>query len=158
MSTLFIYYLIYFFLSDVTRPKKVRTIHAGPIPQNRTVFKPAGIPFNMLQVSNLTVEEFEAVRLVDLEMKSQVEAAELMEISQPTISRILTSGHMKIADAIVNGKALKIDGGDFKFIFRGFGCIGCKREWEVPEDDAHAPEACPYCKSQDIYSLKRERL
>ncbi len=57
-----------------------------------------------------------------------MEAADLMEISQPTISRILTSGHMKIADAIVNGKALKIEGGDFKFIFRGFGCIGCKRE------------------------------
>ncbi len=87
-----------------------------------------------------------------------MEAADLMEISQPTISRILTSGHMKIADAIVNGKALKIEGGDFKFIFRGFGCIGCKREWELPEDNAHAPDECPYCKSQDIYSLKRERL
>jgi len=52
--------------------------------------------------------EFEAVRLVDLEEVEQKKAGEKMQISQPTLSRILKSGRKKIADAIVNGKAIRI--------------------------------------------------
>jgi uncharacterized protein len=71
-------------------------------------FKPAGIPLKQLEEINLTLPEFEAIRLIDFEEISQEEAAEKMEVSQPTLSRILKSGRKKISEAIINGKAIKI--------------------------------------------------
>jgi uncharacterized protein len=62
-----------------------------------------------LEESELSLPEFESIRLVDLENVSQEIAGETMEISQSTLSRILKSGRKKIADAIVNGKAIKIE-------------------------------------------------
>ena len=62
-----------------------------------------------LEESQLSLPEFEAIRLVDLQDVSQEIAGEKMEISQSTLSRILKSGRKKIADAIVNGKAIKIE-------------------------------------------------
>ncbi|MFP4005736.1 MAG: DUF134 domain-containing protein [Candidatus Hadarchaeia archaeon] len=64
----------------------------------------------------LMVEEFEAIRLNDLEGKSQKEAAKEMGISQPTFHRTLVSAREKIADALVNGKAIKIKGGNYEFV------------------------------------------
>lgn len=64
----------------------------------------------------LKVEEFEAVRLKDFEGYTQVEAAEEMDVSQPTFSRILDSARRKIASAMVEEKALRIEGGDYKMV------------------------------------------
>lgn len=69
----------------------------------------------------LNVDEFEAVRLKDLEGLEQEECAKKMNISQPTFHRLALSARKKIADGIVNGKALKIDGGNFKIIGKGKG-------------------------------------
>jgi predicted DNA-binding protein (UPF0251 family) len=69
-----------------------------------------------LPINTLTIVEFEAIRLIDAEDKSQNDAAALMKISQPTISRILNAARKKVADALVNGKGIKIEGGDFKFV------------------------------------------
>jgi len=88
---------------------------------NVTYFKPAGIRMIDLEESILTVDEFEAVRLKDLEGLEQEEAAKKMNISQPTFHRLLSSARKKIADSIVNGKALKIEGGNFKVMGRGRG-------------------------------------
>jgi uncharacterized protein len=63
----------------------------------------------------LTLEEHEVVRLIDLENIEQSKAGEMMKISQPTLSRILKSARKKIADAIISGKAIKIEGGNYKF-------------------------------------------
>jgi predicted DNA-binding protein (UPF0251 family) len=62
---------------------------------------------------SLAVEEFEAVRLKDLEGLDQVKAAATMNVSQPTFHRVLDSAHRKIADALVRGKAIKIEGGEY---------------------------------------------
>ena len=62
----------------------------------------------------LHVDEFEAVRLKDLGGFEQSECAKKMKISQPTFNRLIVSARKKIADAIVNGKAIKIEGGNFK--------------------------------------------
>jgi predicted DNA-binding protein (UPF0251 family) len=88
---------------------------------NSSYFKPAGIRIIDLEESVLTVDEFEAVRLKDLLNLEQNECAEKMEISQPTFHRLILSARRKIADAIVNGKAIKIEGGNFviKEAFRG---------------------------------------
>ena len=75
---------------------------------NSSYFKPAGIRMIDLEESALTMPEFEAIRLVDLNEVPQDKAAQEMQISQPTLSRILKIGRRKIADAIVNGKAIKI--------------------------------------------------
>ena len=78
-----------------------------------TYFKPAGVRMAGLDDSVLTVDEYEAVRLKDLEGMEQEEAAKKMNISQPTFHRLLLSARKKITDAIVNGKAIKIQGGNY---------------------------------------------
>ncbi len=77
-------------------------------------FKPQGIPMRILEQISLTVDEFEAVRLADLQGLYQADAAERMGISRQTFGRILDSAHQKIADALAHGKALRIEGGSFE--------------------------------------------
>ena len=77
-------------------------------------FKPAGVPANRLKISILTVDEFEALHLKDLETLGQKDAAKKMNISQPTFHRLILSARKKLADAIVKGKAIKIEGGSYK--------------------------------------------
>ena len=79
-----------------------------------TFYKPRGIPLSVLQHVALTVDELEAIRLADLEGLYQEQAAEKMNISRQTFGRIIESAHKKIADALVNGKALAIEGGSYE--------------------------------------------
>jgi len=72
-------------------------------------FKPARIPMKELEVVSLTLEEAEAVRLSDLEDLEQEEAAKKMGVSRRTYWRELQSARKKIADALVNGKAIRIE-------------------------------------------------
>ncbi len=88
------------------RPCKRRRIRGRP---NSNYFKPAGIRLRELEEAVITLAEFEAIRLVDLNQIPQETAAKEMEISQPTLSRILSTGRNKIADAIINGKAIRIN-------------------------------------------------
>ena len=76
---------------------------------NSFYFKPAGIRMIDLDESEISLPEFEAIRLIDFERISQIEAGKKMQVSQSTLSRILFSGRRKIADAIINGKAIKIN-------------------------------------------------
>ena len=90
------------------RPRIRRRIRGRP---SSFYFKPAGIRMIELEESVLTIAEFEAVRLVDLNEVSQDKAGKNMQVSQSTLSRILKSGRKKIADAIVKGKAIRIENG-----------------------------------------------
>jgi len=81
------------------------------VPQVR-YFKPPNIPLSTLSEVVITEDTFEAIRLVDYEGLYQAAAAEVMGISRPTISRILALGRKAIADALVNGKAIRIEGGN----------------------------------------------
>jgi predicted DNA-binding protein (UPF0251 family) len=96
----------------MVRPSRCRRVNLEP---NVTYFKPRGIPMVELEESVLHVDEYEAVRLKDLEGLEQEECAKKMNISQPTFHRLILSARKKIADAIVNGKAIKIEGGNFKY-------------------------------------------
>ncbi len=93
------------------RPRLRRRVKGNP---KITYFKPAGVRMQELEETTLTVEEYEAVRLKDFEGLGQEESAAKMEVSQPTFHRLLLDARKKIADAIVNGKAIKIEGGSFK--------------------------------------------
>ncbi len=75
------------------------------------VFKPIGIPMHGLEEVVMTLDEFEAVRLADLNGLYQAQAATEMGVSRPTFSRIVESAHRKLADALTHGKALRIEGG-----------------------------------------------
>ena len=90
------------------RPFKCRRVFGTP---GVDYFKPRGIPLSVLQEVGLTLDEFEAIRLADLEGLYQEDAAKKMNISRQTFGNTITAAHKKIADAIVNGKALKISGG-----------------------------------------------
>ena len=90
------------------RPKKTRWVKCIP---GERCFKPLCKPLNKLQGVYLTIDEFEAVRLACLEEMKQLDAAKKMKISRPTFSRILTSAQRKIADGLVNIKAIHIEGG-----------------------------------------------
>jgi predicted DNA-binding protein (UPF0251 family) len=92
----------------MVRPRRCRKVFSVP---RFNYFKPTGVKLADLEESLLTVDEFEAVRLKDLEGLEQEEVAKKMGISQPTLHRLLVSARRKIAEAIVNGKAIKIEGG-----------------------------------------------
>jgi uncharacterized protein len=87
------------------RPLKERRICCSP---TAYYFKPAGIPMRILQEVEISWDELEAIRLADLLGLYHDEAAEQMKVSRPTFGRILKSGREKIADSIINGKAIHI--------------------------------------------------
>jgi predicted DNA-binding protein (UPF0251 family) len=95
----------------MSRPLKCRRVAYVP---GITYFKPAGVPLRALEEMQLSVEEAEAIRLKDLEGLEQEQGAEKMNISRPTFQRVLASARQKIADALLNGKAIRIEGGNFE--------------------------------------------
>jgi len=95
------------------RPRRIGRIFFEP---EITYFKPVGIPMLHLQNNILTKEELEAIRLIDLKNTEQNKAAKQMKISQPTFSRLLDSARKKIADSLINAKAIKIQGGIYKMV------------------------------------------
>lgn len=97
------------------RPRIRRRIRRLP---RVNYFKPAGIRMKELQEIVLNCEEFEAIRLVDFEEIGQLKAGKKMNISQPTLSRLLKNGRKKISEAIIQGKAIRICGGDYKICKR----------------------------------------
>lgn len=88
------------------RPCRRRRIMGRP---NAYFFKPAGIRMMELEETTITLAEFEAIRLIDFQEIEQNEASKKMEISQPTLSRLLKSARKKISDAIINGKSIRIE-------------------------------------------------
>lgn len=93
----------------MSRPIVPRCIKFKP---NVWYFKPRGIPLRDLEEIVLLPDELEAIKLYDDDGLEQKMAAEKMNVSQPTFARILQRAHQKIAQAIVKGKAIHIEGGD----------------------------------------------
>ena len=95
------------------RNKCLRFIDNNP---GCTFYKPAGIPMHKLSEVIIHLDEYEAVRLADFEGLYQEDAAKRMNISRQTFGRIIESAHKKIADALINGKAIKIEGRNIEII------------------------------------------
>jgi uncharacterized protein len=107
----------------MARPRLCRRVCFEP---NVVYFKPAGIPMHELKEVKLQIDELEAIRLKDCQGLEQEECAKRMNISQPTFHRLILSARKKIADTILHGKALKIEGGNVEII-KGKGyCKGGK--------------------------------
>lgn len=89
-------------------PRKKCKRHVECIPDTH-FYKPKGIPRCDLEIIPLSIDELEAIRLADLEGMYQETAAEKMKVSRQTFGRIISEAHKKIADALVNGKAIEIE-------------------------------------------------
>jgi len=133
------------------RPTKCRRVAFLP---DVTYFKPAGIPLGTLEEVRLSVEEAEAIRLKDLDGLEQEQGAEKMKISRPTFQRVLASARQKIADALLNGKAIRIEGGSFEMALSQFKCLN-GHEWEVPFEVmiSTPPRLCPECNTPNFEPL-----
>ena len=103
----------------------------------------------------LSVEEAEAIRLKDLDGLEQEECAQRMNVSRPTFHRVLGSARGKLADALLNGKAMRIEGGNFEMAMRHFRCVN-GHEWDVPFETmiAEPPHSCPTCNTLNILPIQ----
>ncbi len=138
----------------MVRPRQCRRVNSRP---GSKYFKPRGIPLSQLEEVILTLDEFEAMRLADLEGLYQEQAAAKMGVSRQTFGRIVQSAHRKVADAFVKGKAVKIEGGDIEMTpLRKFKCYDCQHVWEIPYGTGR-PEGCPACKRANIHRAESDR-
>ena len=136
------------------RPRCLRRV-AGP--PDCCTFRPAGTRSSASPDTTLTVDEFEAVRLADLEGLYQEQVAERMNVSRQTVGRILESAHRKVALALVEGRTLRIQGGDVEMAdMRTFECYQCQHTWQVPCGTPR-PEHCPECQSTNLHRAEDER-
>jgi predicted DNA-binding protein (UPF0251 family) len=130
------------------RPRKHRQLMHAPRP---AIFKPVGVPLKSLNSTTLLHEELEALRLADLEGRYQEEAAEQMGISRSTFQRVVTEARRKIAQALVEGTALHIEGGTFRVAAVRWHCDDCRHNWEIEHGSGLGePEVCPVCSSRAI--------
>jgi uncharacterized protein len=142
----------------MTRPKNDRRVNFLPLV---TYFKPQGIPVSYLEVITLSVDELEALRIADGEEIEQKIAAQKMDISQSTFQRILAVARKKVALALIEGKAIKIEGGKFKVakkLERRFKCEICKNIWSLPFGTGKRgiEMTCPTCGSEQIHRIDRQ--
>ncbi len=137
------------------RPHKERRVEQLP---PVTYYKPAGIPLRSIEEITLTIEEMEAIRLADVEQLDQAAAAERMEVSRPTFHRIVSAAHQKIAAALWQGYALRVEGGTFRIAhrcqqgLRHFSCHACGHKWALPCGNGQRCHEliCPACQSASI--------
>jgi predicted DNA-binding protein (UPF0251 family) len=128
----------------MVRPKKNRMVASLP---NVTYYKPAGIPLRDLNEVKLSIEEAEALRLKELEELEQSKGAARMDVSRPTFQRILSSARKKVADALLNGKAIRIEGGNFQIIAT-HPCCHRGHKWARHLDSTNPNIAnCPVCEN-----------
>ena len=118
-------------------------------------FRPMGVPAGILQEVCLSFEELESIRLKDMEGLEQEECAQRMRISRPTFHRVLESARKKLADALINGKAIQIEGGNFELSQRRFRCDNDGHEWDVPFEAIvqRSDLSCPKCLSGNVQPM-----
>ena len=111
----------------MSRPRKCR--HVCCLPDSNQFG-----PLNSLKTTEgfviMTVEEYETIRLIDLQGYMQEECADQMNIARTTVQRIYNDARKKLAESLVNGKILRIEGGDYKLcdgLEKSCGCGGCRK-------------------------------
>ena len=116
---------------SLARPRKLRKVCDLPI---NNKFAPVGKCKNDLETVSMTVEEYETIRLIDLEGLTQEECSETMHVARTTVQRIYIEARKKIADFLVNGSLLSIEGGNYKLCRDSQhpnGCGMCRRRGQM---------------------------
>lgn len=125
-----------------------RIVHQPPLFNE---FKPIGVAGRFLKEIELTLDEYEALRLADYSGMSQEEAALEMNISRPTFTRVIEKARKKITEFIITGKKLTITGGNVHFRKNVFKCLDCEQMFVI--DMKNTVSECPSCKSTNITNL-----
>lgn len=133
------------------RPSKCRAVSEHP---GERIFRPSGFEGPGENPVTMSFDEFEAIRLADLEGLYQEDAARLMQVSRPTFSNILASARKKLGEMLVQGRSLTVTGGNIMVTSeeRRFGCASCGHQWAVPFGTGR-PGACPSCSGENIHRL-----
>lgn len=113
-----------------------------------TFFKPQGIPLRSLEHTVITIDEMEAMRLSDFLGLNQEEVAKQMQVSRPTVTRMLARAHKAVADALAHGKAIRIEGGDYRLVGQAMECSFCGHREATPTEEGGDPQVCSKCQSQ----------
>lgn len=139
----------------MSRPPKCRRVEFMPA---KTFFKPAGVPASELEEVQMTVEELEAIRLKDLLGLEQEACAEKMGVSRPTYHRILSAARSKVAEALVEGKAIRVEGGNYEVVMRRFKCFDCGNDWQLPcgVGPRGSEINCPKCEGSEVFRLSED--
>ncbi len=136
------------------RPKYPRWVEHIP---EITYFEPIKNPPPGLAAVCLSVEELEAMRLVDLEELQQEQAAVKMGISRKALWTELQNARKKVTGALTSGRAIEIKGGNYMLdLKRKFECYNCQHEWEEAFGTGR-PDTCPVCESVNIRSAHTNR-
>jgi predicted DNA-binding protein (UPF0251 family) len=108
-----------------------------------------------LEEVGLAIEELEAIRLKDLLGLEQEGCAEKMGVSRPTYHRILSSARSKVAQALVGGKAIRVEGGHFEVVRRRFRCDDCAHSWDMPcgQGPKGSEMVCPECSNETVFRI-----
>ena len=123
----------------MSRTRKTRSIQRAPSYQG---MKPYGIQLRNLGEVEMHLEEYEAIRLCDFDLLTQAEAAEIMEVSRPTFTRIYESARRKMAQVLVEPCVLKIQGGHALAQTVWYPCPRCRVSFAAEAGNA----TCPLCK------------
>lgn len=132
----------------MARRKKNRIVNQPPLYGE---FKPTGVAARFLDRVELTLDEYESLRLADFEAMSQEEAANEMEISRPTFTRLIESARKKMVEFIVKGKKLVIVGGNVHFKKNIFKCFDCEQMFVLSISET--VNVCPSCNSENVTNL-----
>lgn len=135
----------------MARPFSERMIRGGMPPR---VMKPAGIPVKDLEEVALGYDEAEALRLSDLLGLYHEAAARSMGISRPTFGRIIESARRKVADAILSGKALRIEGGTYTVRKEGAEIV----KIAVPSNNGLVDDHFGHCKEFLVFKAEGSKL
>ena len=120
-------------------------------PPQQLTFKPAGVPSNLLDEVALTVDEYEAIRLADYEELNHERAAQKMNISRPTFTRLIKKARNTIAVFLIECRRLAISGGNFHFAGDIVRCEDCGLY--IRQEISHKAGKCPECGSENIESM-----
>lgn len=130
------------------RPEKKRIVNTPPIFNS---FKPTGFWRSALKNISLSLDEYEAIRLADYEGLDHSEAAELMEISRSTFTRLIEKARKKISAFLIEGAELSIEGGNIHFRGNIIRCLDCGHMFNTELDQSFS--ACPSCGSQKLIDV-----
>ena len=130
------------------RPQKLRSVHRPP---RHSGFKPTGMPSRFLEKIALTLDEFEAIRLADFLGLDHEDSARQMEISRSTFSRLVERARQKVAEFLIEGKYLQIDGGEVHFQGNLIRCKDCGHLINTAFDTE--TKGCPACGSTNLADL-----
>jgi len=132
----------------MSRPEKKRIVKQPPL---YCGFKPVGMPIRTLSEVNFSLDEYEAIRLADHLDMEHSEAAIEMEISRPTFSRLIERARKKIAEFIIEGKYLQIDGGNIHFRGNIIKCNSCGHMFNITFEKNITK--CPACDSTNLIDM-----